>query len=99
MRTRRSTPFTHDTSPTQPWLAPIVLEMALLSCTTAGWAHVLSPWLVRDAMDYFRALNKAQEVSQRALDLTTHVIDLNPANYTVWCATVGDAWLTGLDSH
>eukprot|EP00730_Choanoeca_flexa_P003275 TRINITY_DN1134_c0_g1_i1.p1 TRINITY_DN1134_c0_g1~~TRINITY_DN1134_c0_g1_i1.p1 ORF type:complete len:300 (+),score=62.64 TRINITY_DN1134_c0_g1_i1:113-1012(+) len=38
----------------------------------------------REAMDYFRAVMHAKEMSIRALDLTTHVISLNAANYTVW---------------
>ena len=41
---------------------------------------------VRDAMDYFRGLNKAQEVSQRALDATARVIEMNAGNYSVWYA-------------
>ncbi|KAG8715345.1 CAAX geranylgeranyltransferase alpha subunit [Ceratobasidium sp. 394] len=38
----------------------------------------------RDAMDYFRAIVKAGERSQRGLQLTEHLIQLNPAHYTVW---------------
>lgn len=38
----------------------------------------------REAHDYFRAIMKSGEKSQRALDLTELVIDCNAANYTVW---------------
>lgn len=38
----------------------------------------------RDATSYFRAVVKAGEHSQRVLDLTLHIINLNPAHYTVW---------------
>lgn len=38
----------------------------------------------RDAMDYFRAIIKAGERSLRGLELTEHLIQLNPAHYTVW---------------
>lgn len=34
--------------------------------------------------DYFRAIVKTQEISQRALELVTDAIALNPANYTAW---------------
>ncbi|KAJ3010761.1 UNVERIFIED_CONTAM: CAAX geranylgeranyltransferase alpha subunit [Siphonaria sp. JEL0065] len=36
------------------------------------------------AMDYFRACARTNEKSQRVLDLTSEIIDLNPAHYTVW---------------
>ncbi|KAG0357992.1 hypothetical protein BC939DRAFT_411086 [Gamsiella multidivaricata] len=35
-------------------------------------------------MDYFRAISKAQEQSERALELTKIVIELSPSHYTVW---------------
>jgi len=38
----------------------------------------------RETMDYFRAVVKANELSQRALGLTNEVIRLNAANYTAW---------------
>ena len=37
-------------------------------------------------MNYFRAVLRSEEKSQRVLDLTTEVIALNSANYTAWCA-------------
>lgn len=40
--------------------------------------------LVREAMDYFRAILAKGELSQRALDLTTEIIEMNAANYTAW---------------
>ena len=45
--------------------------------------HILSD---RDAMDYFRALMQTGERSKRGLELTEHLINLNPAHYSVWCA-------------
>ncbi|KAF9273703.1 CAAX geranylgeranyltransferase alpha subunit [Mortierella alpina] len=36
------------------------------------------------AMDYFRAICRSQEQSERAFELTTIVINLSPSHYTVW---------------
>ena len=49
-------------------------------------ARVVIHWYEIDteAMGYFRALQKSQEVSERALELTRAVIQMNPAHYTVW---------------
>ena len=37
-----------------------------------------------EAMSYLRAVMAKNEVSERALDLTEHIISMNPAHYTVW---------------
>jgi protein farnesyltransferase/geranylgeranyltransferase type-1 subunit alpha len=39
----------------------------------------------RDTFDYIRACMHVNEMSERALELTTTACQLNPANYTVWC--------------
>lgn len=36
------------------------------------------------AMGYLRAVMAAKEYSHRVLELTSHIISLNPAHYTVW---------------
>ncbi|KAH8409426.1 hypothetical protein KR222_003792 [Zaprionus bogoriensis] len=38
----------------------------------------------REVFDYMRAIIAKGEKTQRALDLTTEALRLNPANYTVW---------------
>jgi len=38
----------------------------------------------KDATDYFRAIVKTGEKSQRVLDLTERIIRLNPAHYSAW---------------
>lgn len=35
-------------------------------------------------MDYFRAVIRTNEQSERVLLLTQDIIDMNPAHYTVW---------------
>lgn len=37
-----------------------------------------------DAMDYFRAVTRTNEKSERVLTLIQDIIDMNPAHYTVW---------------
>ncbi|KAJ4495783.1 hypothetical protein C8J55DRAFT_494887 [Lentinula edodes] len=38
----------------------------------------------KDATNYFRGIAKTGEKSQRVLELTEHLIRLNPAHYTAW---------------
>ena len=40
-----------------------------------------------EAMSYLRAIMAKNEMSERVLDLTEHIISMNPAHYTVWYAT------------
>ncbi len=39
-----------------------------------------------EAMSYFRAIMGKDEKSDRVLGLTEHIIQMNPAHYTVWLA-------------
>ena len=36
------------------------------------------------AMSYLRAVMASNEKSMRVVDLTEHIIQMNPAHYTVW---------------
>ena len=36
------------------------------------------------AMSYLRAVMASNEKSERIMDLTEHIIKMNPAHYTVW---------------
>ncbi|ODQ67181.1 protein prenylyltransferase [Nadsonia fulvescens var. elongata DSM 6958] len=49
------------------------------------------------AMGILRALMANQELSERALDLTTEIIDQNPAHYTVWAYRVNIIQELGVD--
>ncbi len=42
----------------------------------------------KDATSYFRGIVKSGEMSPRVLDLTEHIIRLNPAHYTAWYASL-----------
>ena len=37
-----------------------------------------------EAMSYLRAIMAKEEMSDRALKITEHIIKINPAHYTVW---------------
>ncbi len=39
-----------------------------------------------EAMAYLRAVMASNELTERVLELTEDVIDMNPAHYTVWSA-------------
>lgn len=38
----------------------------------------------KDATNYFRAILQQGEQSERVLELTEHIIRMNPSHYTVW---------------
>lgn len=48
------------------------------------FSQIFPPIAVRETHDYFRAVLRAKEISQRALQLTAEVISQNAANYTAW---------------
>jgi protein farnesyltransferase/geranylgeranyltransferase type-1 subunit alpha len=37
-----------------------------------------------EAMSYLRAIMAKEEYSERALKITEHITEMNPAHYTVW---------------
>lgn len=41
-----------------------------------------------EATSYLRAVMAEDEMSERALELTEHIIKLSPAHYTVWCVVL-----------
>ena len=43
-----------------------------------------------EAMGYLRAVMANNEFSERGLGLTEHIINMNPAHYTVWYAAPVD---------
>lgn len=47
-------------------------------------ATIAYPSEYLEATSYLRAVMAANEMSERALKLTEHVISMNPAHYTVW---------------
>jgi hypothetical protein len=45
----------------------------------------------KDAMDYFRGVVAFKEHSDRVLQLTEHIVRMNPAHYSVWYVLSFDA--------
>ena len=50
-------------------------------------SHIYVVFSVRDVHDYFRAVVKSDEKSERVLELTATALSLNAANYSVWFVT------------
>ena len=60
-------------------IKPIPLDEGPIPLATIAY-----PEEYRNAMDLLRAVMKTEEYSERALAVTTVVIQYNPAHYTVW---------------
>ncbi|CAG8950631.1 hypothetical protein HYFRA_00002840 [Hymenoscyphus fraxineus] len=52
-----------------------------------------------EAMGYLRAIMAANELSPRVLGLTSHIITLNPAHYTVWLYRARTLFAIDADVH
>ncbi|CCX14245.1 hypothetical protein FPQ18DRAFT_405424 [Pyronema domesticum] len=50
-----------------------------------------------EAMSYLRALMAKDEHSERALEITEHIIEMNPAHYTVWLYRANIVFALGKD--
>ncbi|KNE59534.1 hypothetical protein AMAG_03801 [Allomyces macrogynus ATCC 38327] len=48
------------------------------------FAPILFSKEYQEAFEYFTAVTQANEISQRAFDLTTHLVTLNPGLYSAW---------------
>ncbi|CAI7662767.1 unnamed protein product [Penicillium glandicola] len=74
---------TYSTDPEWASVTPIDLDDG---SSTGGMplATIAYPAEYLEATSYLRAVMAANEMSERALDLTKDVISMNPAHYTVW---------------
>lgn len=64
-------------------LSPLLMPKSVCKACAAD-EPLLTLCVDADAMDYFRAVTRANEKSQRVLTLIEDIIDMNPAHYTVW---------------
>lgn len=68
---------------------PVVAIMYTAECKRTSTVllnltELLFIFTVKELMGIFRALVYKREYSERGLDLTETLLDLNPASYTVW---------------
>lgn len=64
-----------------PQYVPLLIQLNVCANVVVIVAYHSS---VSETMDYFRAVVRAEEKSERALKLTEEVIGINSANYTAW---------------